>query len=95
MANFVKLAITGLEHFHPNYGKLIGTGKNNGIQVFEQLVDGKKILTSVNKNGETVKQVARSVEERNMEKNLGDVIFNFFDRLTLKLNGVKLPKVEG
>ena len=32
---------------YSKYGKLIGTGKKSGIQVFESLVDGKRILTSV------------------------------------------------
>ncbi len=58
MANVLKLAITGLEHFHPQYGKLIGTGKKNGIQVFEQLNGSQRVLTSV-KDGIAIKQVAQ------------------------------------
>ena len=49
----------GMENFS-KYGKLIGTGKTNGFQVFESLVGGKKILTTVNKDGNVVKTVTKS-----------------------------------
>ncbi len=42
------------------YGKLIGTGKNNGIRVFEQLFEGERVLTSVGKNNEVLKTVKQS-----------------------------------
>ena len=48
----------GMDGFS-KYGKLIGTGKNNGIRVFEKIVDGKKILTSLGKEGNVVKTVTR------------------------------------
>ena len=55
---YVQIAKMGLENFS-KYGKLIGTGKNNGIRVFEELSDGKRILRSVDKNGELVKVVTK------------------------------------
>ncbi len=46
----------GIESFG-QYGKLIGTGKNNGLKVFESLSDCKRILTTVDTNGKVVKTV--------------------------------------
>ena len=40
------LSKAGLENFS-QYGKLIGTGKNNGIKVYEKLANGERVLTSV------------------------------------------------
>ncbi len=40
------------------YGKLLGVGKNNGIKAYEcALGGGEKILTSIDKNGDLVKEV--------------------------------------
>lgn len=49
----------GMENFGM-YGKLIGTGKNNGLRVFEQLFDGKRILTTLGKDNNVVKTVTTS-----------------------------------
>lgn len=56
--SFVNLTRTGFETMS-QYGKLIGTGKNNGIKVFEKLEsDGKRILTSIDKEGNPIKKIA-------------------------------------
>ncbi len=59
MANLFNVAAMGLEHFHPNYGKLIGTGKKSGVQVYEALVGRNRVLSSV-KDGKLFKQVTRT-----------------------------------
>ena len=46
----------GMKEFG-QYGKLIGTGKNNGIKVFEQLVGGTRKLTPVRPDGSVGKIV--------------------------------------
>lgn len=53
---YLQIAEMGLKSF-TKYGKLIGTGKNNGIQVFEKLLNGERILTSVGQNGEILKTI--------------------------------------
>ena len=42
------------------YGKLIGTDKNNGIKVYESLVNGTRTLTSVRADGSVGKIVKTS-----------------------------------
>lgn len=57
--SFINLAKSGFNNMS-NYGKLIGTGKNNGIKVYERIeANGKRILTSFDKEGNKLKQVTR------------------------------------
>lgn len=56
MASYLKVAEMGLENFS-RYGKLIGTGKNNGVKVYEKLINEKRILTSLDKDGKLFKEV--------------------------------------
>lgn len=58
--SFINLAKSGFNNM-TNYGKLIGTGKNNGIKVYEKIrADGKRVLTSFDKEGNSIKQVTRN-----------------------------------
>lgn len=57
--SFINLAKSGFQNVNSN-GILIGTAKNNGIRVFEKTkADGKRILTSIDKEGNVVKKVTR------------------------------------
>lgn len=58
--SFINLAKSGFNNM-TDYGKLIGTGKNNGIKVYEKIqADGKRVLSSFDKEGNGIKQVKRS-----------------------------------
>lgn len=57
--SFINLAKSGFQNVTSN-GKLIGTAKNSGIRVFERTkADGRRILTSFDKDGNAVKKVTR------------------------------------
>lgn len=63
--SFINLAKSGFQNVNSN-GILIGTAKNNGIRVFEKTkADGKRILTSFDKEGNVVKKVTRHWLGRN------------------------------
>lgn len=60
--SFVNLTRTGFQQMS-KHGKLIGTGKNNGIKVFEKLEgDGRRILTSLDKEGNLQKCIETDKE---------------------------------
>ena len=64
------LSKAGLENFS-QYGKLVGTGKNNGIKVYEKLTNGERILTGV-KDGTVRKIVTKHGRTVNAEDKIND-----------------------
>lgn len=72
------------------YGKLIGTGKNNGIRVFEQLFDNQRVLTSIGKNNEVLKTVKTSKVHYSYIKD--NAMVNYLD--SSRIFNAKLTEVE-
>ena len=72
------------------YGKLIGTGKNNGIKVYESLVNGTRTLTSVRADGSVGKIVKTSKIDKSYLQD-HDAMRFFYDN---SISRARLTEVE-
>ena len=79
------LSKAGLENFS-QYGKLIGTGKNNGIKVYEKLANGERVLTGVKDDAvrKEVTKVGHKVIVNNKADGSVATIHKYDDEFTLR-----------
>ena len=79
------LSKAGLENFS-QYGKLIGTGKNNGIKVYEKLANGERVLTGVKDDAvrKVVTKFGHKVDVSNMADGSNATVSKYSDKFNLR-----------